>query len=147
MEYDLRRQATDTVLAKFDGRSFAWGRFDCVRLAASSMKALGHKVSLSKGGAYSSARGAVRALRRAGYDNPVEALDARLVRIPPASAWPGDIVAFESGEDWPSLMVALYLGHVLGFMPDAAGALRCGVIAPEKLYVAAWRVPLIGKAA
>lgn len=130
-----RRDAAQATLLHFEGRAFAWGRADCVRLAAWHLRRMGRRVSLLKGGQYSSERGAKLALARAGFDSLEAALDAQgFLRIPPAAALVGDLVGLEGEGGWPCLTVALGNGRVLGFHTGAARILK-----PIKM-VAAWRV-------
>ena len=68
MSMIARVAAAEAVMARFNGAPLAWGETDCVRLAVASLRALGHRVSLAKGGRYGSALGARRALKRAGFD-------------------------------------------------------------------------------
>lgn len=135
-----RVAAAEAVLARFNGAPLVWGHTDCARLAAASLRALGHRVSLGRFGRYSSAAGALRALKRQGFDGLDAAIDAQLLpRIPPAAALPGDLVALPSDEPgWPALTVALGNGRVLGFR-EKDGALVCGVLQPNQ-WLCAWRV-------
>lgn len=138
-----RTAAAQAVVDRYNGRAFAWGRADCVRLAAYALRKMGRPVSLIKAGDYSSLRGALKALRRAGFDGLEQAVDAQgLFRIPPAMALPGDLIGLPSDEDggergsWVALTVALGNGRVIGFQSGAAKIL-------QPIYGAdaiAWRV-------
>ncbi len=137
-----RTEITQATLDRFKDRPFAFGSADCVQLAAFHLRAMGHRVLLTKGGRYQTAIGAVRALRRAGHRDLRQALDAMLLEpIAPAAAWTGDIIAMppEEGAKIEALGIALGNGRVLGWHPDAAGA---AVLQPDQ-YLAAWRVPLV----
>lgn len=125
------------TLLKFGEKPFAYGQHDCVRLVAAHIREMGHKVSLLKGGAYKSEFGAVKALKRAGFDTLEAAIDSRFDRIAPASAVTGDIIGLQSSGDWPALTIALSNGRVLGFMDGI-----CGIMQPNA-YMAAWRVPVL----
>lgn len=134
----LRQAAAQATLARFDGRRLAWGRDDCARLAAFHLKRLGHKVSLAKAGSYSSLTGAVRAVKRAGYESLAAAVDDHgLARIAPARVLVGDLIGLQAdsdeGEGWVALMVALGNGRALGFLEG-----RCGVVQPRDIAIA-WR--------
>ncbi len=133
-----RAEIAQATLDRFKGQPLAYGRHDCVQMAAFHLRACGYRVLLSKGGRYRSATGALRALRRAGYDDLFVALDdLGLVRVPPAAALVGDLLALPSEEAaLPALTVALGNGRVLGWHPDAEGA---AVLQPLA-YEAAWRV-------
>ena len=139
----LRRQrAVEACLKRFNGKALAWGRDDCVKLAALALRKQGVAVPLLKGVRYSSAATALRRLRALGHDDLAAAMDATgLARIAPAQAWPGDIVALPTPDDDPfgaSLMVVVTAGcsRLLGL--DGHG--RFFVIKPANQFLAAWRV-------
>lgn len=130
-----RQQALAEVMAKWNGIPFVWGRHDCGRLAAAMVKAMGHKLSLAAFGLYESERGALRALKRAGFDGLEAAVDARLHRIAPARALIGDIIGLAGeGGTWPALTLYLGNGAVLGFLDGECTAMRV------KEYRTAWSV-------
>ena len=136
-----RTEITQATLDRFIGRAFAWGQADCAQLAAFHLRAMGHKVLLSKAGRYRSALGAAKALKRAGFANLTEALDAHgLEQIAPASALPGDIIAIPHDPKQPeALMIVLTNGRVLGWVDDVEGA---AVLQPVQ-YLRGWRVPCL----
>lgn len=131
-----RRDAAQATLDRFVGVPFHWGKADCVRLAAFNLRQLGYRPRLSKGGAYGSFRGAVKALGLAGFADLMAAVDAQgLPRIAPSQALPGDLVALPGEEGWPALTVALGNGRVLGWKADRPD---CGVMQPIE-PLTAWR--------
>lgn len=134
----LRRQrAVEACLKRFNGKALAWGRDDCVKLAALALRKQGVAVPLLKGVRYSSATTALRRLRALGHDDLAAAMDATgLARIAPAQAWPGDIVALPTDDEhWGcALTVAVNNGRVLGFFDG-----ECQPVQPMK-YQCAWRV-------
>ncbi|MFN3584830.1 DUF6950 family protein [Phenylobacterium sp.] len=136
-----RRDAAQAAFDRFNGRALAWGRDDCLRLAAFDLRKMGRAVSLAKAGSYSSLAGALRALRRTGFATLAEAVDAEgLVRIPPAAALPADLLGGtpHEGGPWVALGVVLGNGRVLGFQNGFCGVLQP---TPEDLATAiAWRV-------
>jgi hypothetical protein len=130
-----RRDAAQATLDHFNGRPFAWGEADCVRLAAWHVRRMGHKTKLAKAGAYHDEAGARKALAKAGFRSLQKAVDAHgFARIAPAAALVGDIVALEGEGGWPALCVALGNGRVLGFHEGQARVLK------PLLPVLAWRV-------
>lgn len=130
-----RRDAAQAAVDRFDGRPFAWGKNDCVRLSAFVLRQLGHKPNLARAGSYSSLLGAKRALARTGFATLDAALDALgLPRIPPAAAVVGDIVGLPGLDDWTALTIAVGNGRVLGFMEG-----RGGIMQPNA-PLTAWRV-------
>ncbi|MEM9965917.1 MAG: hypothetical protein AAGC58_11265 [Asticcacaulis sp.] len=106
-------------------------------MVAMHLRHMGHRVSLVKAGEYSSAKGAVRALSRMGYDSLEAALDARFVRIAPAEAVVGDIIALPSDCALSALAVRLSNGRVLHSWQGGFS------ISEPLLFVAAWRVPCL----
>ncbi|WP_174291000.1 DUF6950 family protein [Sphingomonas bacterium] len=134
---DRRVAATQQLLDDWKGRPFDWkAKQHCVRMVAEHLRRMGYTPPLAKAGAYSSALGARRAMKRVGVDTLSEAVDLMsFPRIAPAAALVGDIVELP-GEDPGALAVALGNGRVLGWHPDADGAV---VVQPLE-YVAAWRV-------
>lgn len=118
---------TQATLDHWRDRPFAWGKADCVKMAAHHLHAMGHRVRFTKAGSYSTALGAKRALRRAGYPSLSAALDGHfLPRIPYAMALEGDIVAGAGDGPFEALGIVLGNGALLGFHVDTgcAGPLR-----------------------
>jgi hypothetical protein len=140
MVNDLPRRAAaaQAAVKRFKGVPLAYGKNDCVRMAAFVLRRMGHRPQLGKAGSYRSAPGAVRALRRAGHETLAGALDGLgLVRIAPAAALPGDIVMLPAeGPFDGSLNIHVGNGRVLGYHEDAVGA---DILQPVR-YLAAWRV-------
>lgn len=139
-----RRNAAQAVFDRFNGEAFAWGRVDCVRLGAATLRAMGRKVSLAKGGSYTTATGALRALKRAGFDSLEAAVDGQqLLRIAPAQALPCDLIglpgAEHAGQSLLALCVALGGGRVLG----VRDGVEMGLLQPSAeglAHAIAWRV-------
>ena len=130
-----RVEVTQRTLDHFKGRPFAFGRSDCVRLAAFHLRLMGYRPALARGGSYDSALGARAALRRAGFADLAAAVDALLPRVPPASAIVGDIVQGEGDTPFDALGVALGNGRIIGFHEDAGGA----VVMQMRAMTLAWR--------
>jgi hypothetical protein len=130
-----RQRATEATIARYDGKPFTWGRYDCARMAAFQLRGMGKRVSLLKGGRYSSPLGAAKALKRLGYADLGEAVDALgLPRIAPAAAIMGDLVGMPSEDGKVALAVAVGNGLVLG----AQGG-RIAILTPI-IRTTAWRV-------
>ena len=97
-------------MAKFRDKPFQWGKVDCAKVAAFHLKKLGHKILISKAGAYSSPIGAARALKRLGYANLAEmATGVGLTPIPYSRMLLGDIAEIEG--DTPLGAIGLYAGN------------------------------------
>jgi hypothetical protein len=135
----VRRVAiTQATLDRFKGRPFAWGSADCGQMVAYHLKAMGHRLLLSKWGRYRSAIGAAKAMKRAGFADLSAVLESLgLERIPAAAAIAGDVVRLpqEEGAAFEALTIALGNGRVLGFYGDEGAT----VLQPV-MFETAWRV-------
>jgi hypothetical protein len=138
IEMVRRQKAAQATVNRFKGAPFAYGRNDCVRMAVFVLRQMGHRPHLGRAGTYSSARGAVRALKRAGFASLAEAMDGQhLARIAPAAALPGDLVMIPAEAPFDgALTVAVGNGRVLGYHQDLDGA---DILQPVQ-YLAAWRL-------
>jgi hypothetical protein len=117
----IRRDVAQATLDAFFGKPLAWGKTDCARLGAFTLKGLGYKPALARGGFYSSPKGAWRALKRAGFDSLTAAIDAlALPRIPPAAALPADLIVLPGEDGWDAVHVAVGNGRALGIAPGTA---------------------------
>ena len=133
-----RRRAAQAVVDRFKGVPFKYGRNDCARLAAMALRLMGHRSPMAKAGIYHSAVGAVRAMRRLGFDDLVAAIDSvGLARIAPAAALAGDLILIPGeGAFGGALVMAVGNGRVLGYHEDCVGA---EVLHPVE-YLTAWRL-------
>lgn len=133
-----RAAATQACMDRFAGRSYEPGARDCGKLAAHALHKVGRRAKLLTAARHTTEAGAIRYIRKAGFKDLVELMDAvGLERIPPAAALPGDIIAMAMPEGDPfgcSLTVALDNGRILGFKDGV-----CQVLIPLD-FVAAWRV-------
>jgi hypothetical protein len=141
MKESVRRERiTKACMDRFNGKPLIAGRRDCATLAAHAMHKAGRKADILTGSSHTTWAGAVKYIRKQGCKSLVELMDASgLERIPPASAWPGDIVALPSSDGdgfGCSLTVALDNGRVLGFNSETG---NCEPHQPF-MFVAAWRV-------
>ena len=134
----LRATVAEAAVRQFSGKPIVYGQSDCLRLSAWVLKRLGRKVSLAGIGRYTTELGALRALKRKGYDRLDQAIDAYgLLRIPPAMILPCDLVGGQpDGDDarWVALGVSLGGGRVLAFHGGV-----CRVIQPTGPLLTAWR--------
>lgn len=135
---EIAQEALDT----FAGQPFAWGTNDCARLAALVLRRAGYKPKLSQFGDYRSDRAARKALKARGMTSVLDWIDSvGVMRIAPAAALPGDLIAFPGVGGWDGLAVALGNGRVLAFSSEVE-ANGCAVIAARlELATAAWSVP------
>jgi hypothetical protein len=119
-DLNRRHRALEKTLAKYRGRPRDWKTIDCVRMLRSHLVAMGHK-KVPKLPRYSSALGAKRALKAAGFATIAEMIDSILPRIAPAMALPGDVLLVRGDEGFDA--VTLSLGHkAFGWHEEAEGA-------------------------
>lgn len=138
IEMIRRQQAAQAAVDRFKGQPWELGKNDCVRLAAFVLRKMGHRPQLGKAGSYKTGAGAMRALKRAGYDTLADALDRLgLERVAPAAALVADIVMIPGeGPIDGALTIAVGNGRVLGFHEDAGAA----EILQPVAFITAWRV-------
>ncbi|WP_397586684.1 DUF6950 family protein [Sphingobium fuliginis] len=135
---ERRFAAIEATMARYRDRPFEWGKVDCAKVAAFHLKKLGHKVLISKAGAYGSALGARRAIRRMGYDSLPDLLDGLgLTRIPYSRMLLGDLVVAEGHGGIDAIGIYASNGHVLGFHEDH---LDQGLVTVDLTPLAAWSV-------
>ena len=132
-----KAKAAQACIDRFGGKAYQPGKRDCAVLALHALHKVGRGVPFLKGHKWTTEAGAIRVLRRLGFANLMEAVDAAgLERIAPARAMAGDIVALPC-DDGPwgcALTVAVGNGRVCGFMNGR------GQVVQPKAFVAAWRV-------
>lgn len=135
-----RVEFAQATLDEWRDKPFRLGRRDCARMVAWHLRKMGHSVRLPPSGSYATAKSAKAALAERGHGSLLDALDSfGFVRIPPAAARPGDVLAIPSlpgEEDIGCLMVALSNGRAVGYVDGVEGATT---LQPLE-YVAAWRV-------
>lgn len=135
-ELELRVAATSATFSRFDGQPFVLGSMDCARMTAFHLKQLGFKPSLLKGGAYSTAVGARRALKRLGVSSLSEIMDQHFPRWDArAEARVGDICCVPGqGGMGDAMQVVLHRDRVFG--PNEGVFAELAVLEPG----VAWRV-------
>lgn len=132
----LRRQrALDKVVAKYRNRRLDFRTADCIRMARTHLVALGHRPPVLP--RYSNGKGALRALRQAGFDSIEQLLDSLLPKIPAARALPGDFILLEGEPDDHLDAVTISMGRkVMGWHGETE---TCVMMTPL-LIKAAYRV-------
>ena len=139
-----RQQAVSACVKRFVGQPLNWGRTDCVKLCALALRKQGHPVPLLKGVRYSSEQTALRRFREQGLSSLCDAVDALgLVKIAPAMAMPGDLIALPTpeGDAFKASLMVVHTAaarRVIGL--DGQGAFA--VLVPNlELTLACWRTP------
>ncbi len=137
-----RVTATQRTIDDHLHKPFIWGELDCAILATNHLANLGYTTRLKEAGNYRTELGAIRALKRLGYNDLADIGDAMgFERIAPAAALVGDIVGLRGGteaREWTAIGVCVGNGRVIAFA-DAGNGPRCewGPIEACKI---AWRV-------
>ena len=133
-----RMLAVEACQARFLNKPYEPGKRDCLKLVKHALHTVGRRVGLTRGVRYSTEAGAVKALRKLGFRTLIEAVDASdLVRIAPAMALPGDVLALQSGEDGFGCALALFLGNGKA-MTFVGGVCVQGALGDTPM--AAWRL-------
>lgn len=132
----IKAKAAGETFEKFNGVPFELGKNDCARMAAFHLKKCGHKLSLLKGGHYSTEVGARLALKKLGVSSLSEVMDSHFERYEsPAMAVAGDVVALKAeGETGDAMGIMLHRGNVLAFLHGVGAELEVAE------YAAAWKV-------
>ena len=139
VDLEVRRVATEAVVARFRNRPFSWtGRRTCVHLARAQMRALGHRPPAVPD--LRSAVSAARALKAAGHGGLTDLLDSLAPRIAPASMLIGDLALMEGDALFDAIVVSAG-GKVIGYHGDALhrGLVNIEPIGPRP-FIAAWRL-------
>lgn len=85
---------------------FDWGRHNCATFCLAAVKAItGRNLKRHFPGRYGTEKGALKALRKLGFETLGEAAGSVLPQIHPSQAQIGDLIGFESGDAF---------GHVMG---------------------------------
>lgn len=112
-----RAAHTESVLAQYRARAFAWDGASCIHLARAQAVAMGHQVPRLR--PIRSAIGARRALIAQGFDRVEDLLDSLFVRVAPLAMLIGDICAVpgedDDGHGFPALFLADGAGNLIGW--------------------------------
>lgn len=142
MDLITRADITQQTLDSFLGKPFTWKERDCGTLADFHLAAAGIKTPFDQTGNYTTARGALRAIRKIGFQTLEDMADEYCERIPPAFALNGDLLGFE-GEaigrtKWAALGINLGQGRALAFV-NVDGQELC-TWGDAKIAQMAWRI-------
>jgi len=114
-------------LASRRGMAFAWGSNDCATFAAGAIEAMTGEDLRASFGNYTTEAGAVRALRRAGFDGVGGVADRYFTRVTAGRAMPGDL-CLVPGDDGGALAVVgsgvayVVTPHFVGLVPLTAAS-------------------------
>lgn len=135
-----RVAAAQATIDAFHHKMFEWGKYDCCRLAAHLLKGMGHRPNLTRFGYYRSELAATKALKRLGFDDTVDVVDALgFQRIPPASALPADLCGLRTVDrrGLSGLAVFIGQGRLLGFLDEDG---LCHAFEPHGLLAGAEQI-------
>lgn len=132
-EIEIRAEATEATRQKFTGRPFEWGKVDCIKMARFHALKMGHKPPRLP--RYSSAVGALRGIKKTGFESIDDIFADMFPSIAPAAARVGDFVIAE-GEDGIDAVFISVGRKIMGFHEEAEGLV---MVIPEKLK-SAYRV-------
>ncbi len=139
-----RAAATDKVLQRYRSKPFSWAGANCIRLAATQARAMGHAVPPVP--QFRTAAGAKKALSRRGAGDVAALLDLYFKRLPaPSYALMGDLVMLpgddESGASGlDAVFIADGMGNLMGWHAAAADDCLCVVKFAHGAMLAAWRL-------
>lgn len=139
--WDQRVQVAQQCAARFVGQPLDFKQYDCVRQARFVMHLRKHSTRLLKGVKWGSETGAYRAMRKLGFDNLEQGVDATgLLVIPFSMIRPADLVAMP-GDDAFGCTLGVYLGD--GYVSGYQDGSDVGVtikLAPDFIPVKVWMV-------
>lgn len=129
-ELIIRAQAFEATRKHFIDRPYKLGTVDCLKLARFQALKMGHKPIRAP--RYTTANGAIRSLKKLGFDSLDELLASMFPRIPLAQARLGDLVTGDGTEGLDATFV--WSGRkLMGFHEDAPGLV---MILPEMVKTA-----------
>jgi len=131
---DHWRSNLSTYLATQARTPFEYGRSDCALFASGAVDAMtGTDPAAEWRGKYTTLRGGLRVIRRAGFDDHIDATAAILAEVHPGRAQIGDIVEVP-GDAGPALgvivgeWIAVRTPTGVGYVPStlAVRSFKCG---------------------
>lgn len=136
-----RVRIANAVRVEYFGKPLDYAQHDCRRMLAMAAELAGRRVPLLRQARFTTPGGALKWLKRHGFDGLIDAVDASgLQRIAPARLLPADFVALPAAADGRAFGAGLGMwlgdGQALGWGEGEAGA---GIMAPHDIR-AAWRL-------
>lgn len=136
-----RVAALEYVLRDHRDQPLILGERDCVQIVCQVFEALGKVSPLEGVGRYKTLRGAKVQIKRKGFSDLPDALDALgLERIAPASCWPCDVVALPGKDGLSALGVAFGNGEFGAFSEGFYRVGKIALISQLDVPLTAWRV-------
>jgi len=132
-EMEIRAEATEATRLKFHNRPYEWGKVDCIRMARFHALKMGHRPP--KLPRYSNELGAIRAIKKTGFESIEQIFDSMFPKIPLAFARVGDFVVAE-GENGVDAVFISAGRKIMGFHESAD---KLVMVTPE-IVKAAYRV-------
>ena len=132
-----RAAATEKTMQRYRHRPFDWATGGtCLHLARAQMKNMGHRPpAIPK---FSTAMGAQRAMKAAGFATLADLFDSLLTRIAPASMLVGDLAIVRGEDDLDSVVISAGAGNLLGW--HGADMSQLQNIAEINDFIGAWRL-------
>jgi hypothetical protein len=136
-EIERRTAATLATQARFADKPFDWSKSaTCIHLVRFHAAQMGYKLPVVP--KFRTALGAMKALKKTGFDSLPDLLDAYFVRVPPAMLRVGDVMAIPGTDSFDALVIRGGIDKFLGWHEDAAG---CTVVrVPLDKATGAWRL-------
>jgi hypothetical protein len=122
-------------------RQFEWGQSDCAAFANRACELIRGVPALPNWPKYSTALGAQKALKKAGFEHLDAALDHYLERLPDGSVpKAGDLFAMSANQDGPWHATAISHGGWRGFVSQPGRSWILIDVKPEYRTGAVWRI-------
>lgn len=132
----IRVAAAQAIHDRVKGRIYRPAVMDCGKMVGLHARKLGYKIELPKLGDYKTPAGALKWLKKRGFDSLETRLDALWPQISPASALVGDVLSLQSTDALAALVIHMGQGQYLGFHEGADEA----VLMRPTVFGAAWSV-------
>lgn len=132
----IRVAAAQAIHDRVKGRIYRPAVMDCGKMVGLHARKLGYKVELPKLGDYKTPAGALKWLKKRGFDSLEARLDALWPQISPASALVGDVLSLQSTDALAALVIHMGQGQYLGFHEDTDEA----VLLRATVFGKAWSV-------
>lgn len=103
-DLSIRADAFNKVKARYGGREFEWGKVDCIKVARYLALEMGHKPP--KMPRYSTQLGAIRAIKKMGFDSVEGLIASFFPKIPVAKALLADLIVVPGEEGLDAVLIS-----------------------------------------